>query len=427
MNSRRFGMFALALSGAISAQAAGFALYEGSAAGTALGGAVMGKAVDASALFYNPATMTDFESTTVSLGFVTEHPTADVSVDSRSSRKMDPGFFVLPHFHLIQPLTDDLYFGFGFAPEYGLGSHYNPNWSMAWDTQKTTIKGLVANPNLAYKITDDWSIAAGARVMHISFEQHSQPYTDAAAQLPAQLGGGRYYMHNKIYDAYDWAAGWELSSKYDITKKLHAGILYKSYIDARLKGKQTVTGYPTQVGSMGPYPIMAPGTVHGPGSAKVRTPQSITIGLNYDLTDTIEVGTALTWTQWSSLKALDFQLPSGAKRVDLRWKDAYRIGVGGAWKFYEGWKAMGSYVYDMDPCRHNGKYGTSMLPPGDRHIISTGLSYQFLDHWEIAGTAGYIVMCENSLYRTAPDGTRHKFDTHRGRSMAFGLTLTYFF
>lgn len=423
MNSRRFGMFALALSGAISAQAAGFALYEGSAAGTALGGAVMGKAVDASALFYNPATMTDFESTTVSLGFVTEHPTADVSVDSRSSTKMDPGFFVLPHFHLIQPLTDDLYFGFGFAPEYGLGSHYNKNWSMAWDTQKTTIKGLVVNPNLAYQITDDWSIAAGARVMHISFEQCSNPN---GMELPPPHPPMTVPAHlrNKIYDAYDWSAGWELSSKYDITKKLHAGILYKSYIDAKLKGKQKVTGsfYHPQYQTFVPFP-----GVSGPGGAKVRTPQSITIGLNYDLTDTIEVGTALTWTQWSGLKALNFHLPSGSKRVDLKWKDAYRIGVGGAWKFYEGWKAMGSYVYDMDPCRHNGKYGTTMLPPGDRHIISTGLAYQFLDHWEIAGTAGYIVMCENSLYRTDALGNRHKFDTHRGRSMAFGLTLTYFF
>ena len=39
--------------------AAGFALYEGSARGNALGGGVMGKAVDASANFYNPATISD--------------------------------------------------------------------------------------------------------------------------------------------------------------------------------------------------------------------------------------------------------------------------------------------------------------------------------------------------------------------------------
>ncbi len=74
--------------------AAGFGLYEGSARGNAMGGAVMGKAVDASANFYNPATLSDLTNTVVTIGMTTEHPTADVYYDGRSSRKMDPGRFV---------------------------------------------------------------------------------------------------------------------------------------------------------------------------------------------------------------------------------------------------------------------------------------------------------------------------------------------
>ena len=76
--------------------AAGFALYEGSARGNALGGGLMGKAVDASANFYNPATLSDLTNTVVTVGMTTEHPTADMYVDGHSSRKMDPGAFVLP-------------------------------------------------------------------------------------------------------------------------------------------------------------------------------------------------------------------------------------------------------------------------------------------------------------------------------------------
>lgn len=424
MNSKRFGIMALALSGAISVQAAGFALYEGSSSAVAMGGAVMGKAVDGSALFYNPATMTDFNSTVLTFGFVTEHPTADTSISSSSGRKMDPGFFVLPHAYFIQPIGYGFTFGLGFGAEYGLGSHYNSDWAMNWDTTKTTIKGLVANPNLAYQVTEDWSIAAGARIMHISFDQRSNPN---AATINHPIAGPMTLparLHNKIYDAYDWAAGWELSSKYDITERLHAGILYKSHIDATLKGKQKVSGSVLPI--QGVFPG-APVNIAGHGHAKVRLPQSITLGLNYDVTDTFEVGTALTWTRWSSVQAINFMLPSGPHPVVLKWKDTYRLGTGFAWKFYEGWKFMGSYVYDMDPCRHNGKYGSTMLPAGDRHIVSTGLSYQILENLEIAGTAGYIIMCEDSLYKTDELGRRYKFDTHRGRSMAFGLTLNYLF
>ena len=95
-----------------TALGAGFALYEGSSKGTALGGAVMGKAVDASANFYNPATLSDFTNTVVTVGFVTEHPTADTVINGNSGRKMDPGCFILPHFHLAQPLP----YGFAFGP-----------------------------------------------------------------------------------------------------------------------------------------------------------------------------------------------------------------------------------------------------------------------------------------------------------------------
>jgi hypothetical protein len=104
----------------LSAFGAGFALYEGSASGTALGGAVMGKAVDASALFYNPATISDFTNTVVTVGFVTEHPTADTAINGHHGRKMDPGAFMLPHTYVVVPIPRDFSFGLGFAPEYGL-------------------------------------------------------------------------------------------------------------------------------------------------------------------------------------------------------------------------------------------------------------------------------------------------------------------
>ena len=54
-------VYLLVLASGVSSVAfsAGFALYEGSARGNALGGSVVGKAVDASANFYNPATLSD--------------------------------------------------------------------------------------------------------------------------------------------------------------------------------------------------------------------------------------------------------------------------------------------------------------------------------------------------------------------------------
>lgn len=413
----------------LSSFGAGFALYQGSAAGNALGGAVMGKAVDGSAVFYNPATMTDFGGPVVTFGMVTEHPTADTRVtlptgERVHSGKMDPGFFVLPHAYLIQPIGEDFRLGLGFAPEYGLGSHYNGGWALDWNTQSTTIKGLVFNPNLAYKITDDWSIAAGARVMYFSFEQASNPSINNASFLNPALPQIPTTMRNKITDAYDWAGGWEVSTKYDITEKLHAGLLYKSYIDAKLKGRQRVAFYSPYVAN-GAIPYHK---ISGTGGAKIRLPQSITAGLNYDVTEDLELGTALTWTQWSSFRGIDFDLPAGRKYVKLGWKDVYRASIGASYRFAEDWKFMLSYTYDMDPCRTKQDYGSTMLPPGDRHIAAMGLSWD-IGNFTISGSYACVFFHPKSLELSNEyeGGKVYKFDTHGGRSHAGGVSLTYHF
>ncbi len=449
----------LAATGALSASGAGFALYEAGSKATAMGGAVMGKAVDASAVFYNPATMTDFTNTVVTIGFCTQHPTSDVSIDSSKHRKMDPGFFVLPHANVVQPLPAGLAFGFGVAPEYGLGTHYHKSWDMNWDTRSTLIEGIAFGPHLAWQVTDKWSIAAGLRFMYLNFDQLSERQA-AVDGYDRELGRVRDHLKGNNH-CLDW--GWEISTKYDITDKLHFGAMYRSYIDAKLKGynhtrverlnDDAVTDYATsaaqaQVAAQG-YPwAYLPETMKqqfvgqaktqvengvrtgakaqdGHASAKVRLPASAVVGLNYDLTDDIELGTALTWTQWSTIKRIRFNLPSQDEELYLGWKDTYRLGTGVAWRFAEGWTWMNSYIYDMDPCRK--RYGSTMLPAGDRHLLATGLSWRFADNWEISGVFGYVIMCEKSLRKTDALGNEYKFDTHKGRSISVGASLSYYF
>ena len=131
------------------AYGAGFALYQGSAKGIAWGGAVMGRAVDGAANFYNPATISDFSNTVVSIGTGMEFPRLSARINGKGASRMDPGAFLLPHAYLVQPLLWGFTFGLGFAPEYGLGTHYNDTWGLNWNTTETTVEGLVLNPNLS--------------------------------------------------------------------------------------------------------------------------------------------------------------------------------------------------------------------------------------------------------------------------------------
>ena len=457
-------VYLLVLASGVSSMAfsAGFALYEGSARGNALGGGVMGKAVDASANFYNPATLSDFTNTVVTIGMTTEHPTADTSVNGRSDYKMDPGCFILPHAYVAQPLPYGFTLGLGVAPEYGLGTHYHKNWSLVWDTRETTIEGIAFNPNLSYAVTEDWSVSAGIRLMYFSFDQYSD-------QMAVSDGYNYGTIHDHLKgDNGMTDLGWQLSSRYKITEKLSAGIMYKSFIDCKIKGHNhtRVDGYDDS--AIGPqvqkgveaalagagvpagtplynrlyqqYYSQAYGeavqkahsqvdqgasSANGTASAKVRLPQSLTMGLNYDVLDDLHLGTALTWTQWSSMEAINFDLPGNHdKTVPLKWNDVWRVGFGAAYDLTKNFTLMGSYVFDQDPCR---KYhGTSMLPPGNRHILTFGLGYAW-GNLDISTSYGLVFMDGDPLYLSDATGARYKLETSNGLSHAVAVTVSYRF
>ena len=265
----------------------------------------------------------------------------------------------------------------------------------------------------------------------------------------------------------DW--GWQISTKYNITEKLSAGVMYKSYIDTKVKGynhtrvrRYDDSAVAAQVDkgvraalagaglnpSMGPiyqryydqyYNAAYPGAVSqahrqvrdgadsadGAASCSLRLPQSLTMGLNYDVTDRFHLGVAAVWTQWSCIQNLHFNLPGdNDKDVPLKWNDTWRIGFGAAYDLTDELTVMMSYVWDQDPC---SKYhGTTMLPPGDRQIGTVGLGYK-LGPVDLSVSYGLVFMAGESLGVKDDLGNQYKFETKNGLSHAVAVTMSYQF
>ena len=385
------------VSSATTAYGAGFALYQGSAKGIAWGGAVMGRALDASANFYNPAAISDFTNTVITVGTGVEIPRTSVRVNGSNAGKMDPGTFLLPHAYIVQPLPYDFTFGLGFAPEYGLGTRYRDSWGLNWNTTETTVEGFVVNPNLAYRVTEDWSVSAGFRILYFSFDQYSRP-----------LGQMSHVRGNNGFA--DW--GWQASTKYDILDNLSVGVMYRSYIDTKVRGHHS-------------WGNLAAGRA----GSDIRLPQSISAGINWDVTDTVHLGYATTWTRWSSMDQIDFNLdgiPGNKKTTMLDWDDVFRFSFGAAWDFAEDWTLIGSYCYDMDPCSTKDDTGSTMLPAGDRHIINGGVAWTIGDV-EISACYGLVLMMDESQTYHDSFNNAYRFSTKHGYSHQIGLTLTYRF
>ena len=404
---------AMAVSAASAAFASGFALYEPTAIGTSYGGALLGRGLDGSANSINPATLDDITNVMVQAGFVTEHPRGRIKISkagvTHRSKPLDPGFFVLPHFQVVAPALWGFTFGLGVSPEYGLGTRYSHDSLMTWSSKQTTIEGFVVSPNLSYRITDDWSVGAGARLLFFDFEQYSYPGA-YATDLNPQAGLIRNHLHGNNGLS---SCGWQIGTRYRILDNLAVGAVYKSKIDTHVKGHSNLR-YP-------PY------VLGGAASASLDIPQSVAAGFNWDIASDWHLGAMVSWTDWSSLDSLLFRLPAsqGDRNVKLGWKDTWRVGVAPSWDFARDWTAVVSYVYDSNVCPSDQQ--SSMLPPGDRQIFSCGLTWRMTENLQIDVTYGIVVMGSKSMHMKDALGRDYRLTCHRGLSHAGGCTLTYRF
>ncbi len=417
----------------LSAAGAGFGLYEASARGLGMGNGLVGSTGDASANYYNPANLTELTNASVMVGMTLINPFCDVKVNGERQHKMNAGWFTPPHAYIAVPVLKDLVFGFGTYCEYGLGTKYDNDWDLRFDTTETTIQQFTFNPNIAYKITDNWSVALGARMSYITFENYKTPWDEdnflnpdpGLPGIPPSYPLGQQYIRTHL-EGDDFNCGYELATQYKVTDDLKLGFVYRSRINHRIEGDLDANSSGMVAPSAAP--------LNGKGAAKLVLPSSFTMGANYDFTKKFRGGASLTWTEWSTIDHIDFRLPKTIQGVDkgyteeLNWRNAWRVGFGFEYDFTDSFAGRIGYTYDMDPANKNK--GTTMLPSGDRHIIGFGASYKFLEDWRIDLGYSFIIMeSETRMVHAAngPGAANYRFECDNSYSHLISASVAYTF
>jgi long-chain fatty acid transport protein len=171
-----------------AAFASGFAINEQGAKALGMGGAFAAQADDPTAVYYNPAGITQLEGTQVSLGFSLIQPTASFEgtyMGSPVSGETEDKTFVIPNLYITTKINDRLSFGFGSFITFGLGMDWKDDWAGAHlvGGRNAEIATYTFNPVLAYKVTNDLSLAAGLVYQRMDV-------TIESMTTPAALAGG---------------------------------------------------------------------------------------------------------------------------------------------------------------------------------------------------------------------------------------------
>lgn len=392
-------MLALLLTGQ-QVSAAGFAVYEWSARGNALGGTTMARKADASVVASNPAAMTGLNGTQVMTGLVAVAPMATVSIDGQQSADGKDNVWLLPHAYAVRQLGERYWLGIGVYNRFGLGTEFDEDWAGSSSVYYAGIKSVSVTPVLGMKLTDTWSIGLGVEANYFDFEQKKT----VAGAYDLKVRGD------------DVGLGVSVSTLYAPTDWLSFGLMYRSAIDVHPRG-EAESNVP---GAMGDK-------LNGDADGEITLPDSWSLGMCLTPVDRLSIEVDVTRTGWSSYEELDIRIngvnPSGPVFKD--WKDTWRLAIGAEYALTPAWDLRAGYVYDETPVRT--ERADYMVPANDRQLFSAGLGWHG-DAWSVdLGYTYLLIIDRKGAEIHGNDGNVETADFENGDAHLVGMSVAYRF
>lgn len=405
---KKLAVLMLALLLADFSHAAGFALYEFSARGTAMGGAVMANEAEPASLATNPALITELEGTQAQLGLtaVTAHAKTTVAGQART---LKDDVWMLPNFFVTHKWSDDVTFGLGGFSRYGLGGEYKnwQTWTGSALAYRVKLETFSFTPTIAIKANDEFSVAMGLEAMVIGFTQNSTLMPGPLAERTAyKISGSGVSWGGNFSFVYkpEWAEKWALGATY------------------RTKVKQELSG---RLNAGMDYPARDIYSADAKGS--ISLPDSISAGLSFRPTDNWTLEAGIVGTFWSSYDQILIEYKDMENTPTIHnqkdYKDAYRLNLGTEYRVNQNWAVRAGYVYDKSPI--NERAMDTLVPVDDRHIASVGLGYTS-GRWSVDAAYAHV-FSKDLTGTTSSQFGNMPVKYSDGRSDMYALTVGYKF
>jgi long-chain fatty acid transport protein len=405
------GVFLLALSLSFSlaadAGAAGFAILQQGTAAMAQGNAFVAQADDPSAVFYNPAGLTQLRRPQIYAHTVLSSTNRSYVSPAGSYTTAAHKIFFIPATYGVLPVTDRLVLGFGVFSPFGLGTTWPPSWAGRYLTTLSDLKTFNLNPVAAYKILDNLSVAVGLNVLYSKVNIQRRTMVGPLTELKSDFSG----------DGFGW--GYNLGLLYEPWQGIKLGLAYRSEIRVNHKGDVKVAW-------------LAPVN----GQAEVLYPPSLTGGMAVAVWRPLVLEFDVTWTGWSTYDFLRLDLnpalPPATTTIlqEKKWRDAWAFRFGGNYEIKPGLKVRAGYIYDLTPVPSSTLDPT--IPDANRHIFTLGGDWQ-IKQFTLGLAYNYILSENRSKANTLTiNGVplppplqangKYKSDNH-----SLGLSLAYTF
>lgn len=362
--------------------ALGFRIPNQDAEATARGNAFVATADNPSAIYYNPAGITQLEGTHAQVGAhlisVNSHFEAAVGggeEDTKFEIQMVPQVYIVH-----APKDCDFAFGLGIYVPFGLGLNWPEKTPFRNEAVEGRLQYTTISPVVAWKITPTLSIAAGPT---INF-----------GQVFLRKGIGLVPGDEFRFRGSGFAFGAKAGLLWQPHQKWSFGVNYFSPTTVDFDGHSSAK--PVFAGKQST-------------SAKVDFPQFIVGGVSFRPTANWNIEVDVDWTDWNSLNTVTFKNTAfGDVGLPLNWKSSFLCHLGATRQLRDGYWVAAGYFYSQNST--SDKDFTPLVPDTDLHVASIGIGHKG-KRWSWALSGQIITGPSREISNGKPsDGTYQFFN-----------------
>ena len=344
-------------------EAVGFRLPNQDPEAIARGDAFAATADNPSAIYYNPAGITQIEGANLRVGIYAISPSTKYTSPTGVHAETDDSFQAVPQIYFTDSFTNlPISVGLGIYAPYGLSldwGHHAPFNTVAEDGR---LLYASINPVIAWRVIPTLSIAVGPTIN----------YSEADFQQALDPSGATQFKLTGRDLGFGFNAGimWQPHPKWSL------GVNYRSATELNYDG--------TAVQTLGaPFPASTA------SSATIQFPQFVVGGVSFRPTANWNIEFDLDWTDWAAVKQIPLKnTPFGNTALILNYRSGLIYDFGVTRQLGHGYFASVGYIFAQN--NSPDAHFNPLIPDANLHLGSFGFGHHGIRwDWAVAYHFGY--------------------------------------
>jgi long-chain fatty acid transport protein len=350
--------------------AGGYMVPQQTARGLSLSNAITAGVNDPSAVYYNPAALSEVNGDNLLASGSYVNVINSVENSGRKSTNKHDNNFLATFFANYHVPGTDFTLGIGTYTPFGLATTYDSDAFTRFAAVQTELKTIYVTPALSWNPSNYFSLGAGLSFVHASGVFSRALCLDPISGCTQPLGLEGTVRLTDTADAFAYNLGLLVKP----TETLKFGFSYRSRVDLRFDSATAKFGgafsVPTVKADVSPIPL----------------PPVINAGLFWQITPSWGAEFVYEYTRWSEFKNFTTTfsptpifVPLGAPipgfQLPQDWKNTSTLRLGSYYELNKNWEIRGGIAVEETPIP--SKTLNPAIPGADLLTLNAGIGYKW--------------------------------------------------